>query len=124
MSARDSLHREVAVAWATPDGRLVSCNPTLLDWLDDSCPERMEQMLPGLTPARWSAWRTSGFAEVLSLELPCQGSEPIAVQVQADLEPGGLLMLSLLASCGTAWPSTPCSARCSQRSLAVTNWHP
>ncbi|MBN8506671.1 MAG: EAL domain-containing protein [Burkholderiales bacterium] len=98
MSARDSLHREVAVAWATPDGRLLSCNPTLLGWLDDMCPQRLEQMLPGLTPARWSAWRTSGFAEVLSLELPSQGSEPIAVQVQADLEPGGLLMLSLLAS--------------------------
>lgn len=98
MSARESLHREVAVAWAMADGRLVSFNPTLLGWLDDQRPQRLEQMLPGLTPARWEAWRLSGFAEVLSLEIAGGRGDPIAVQVQGDLAPGGLLMLTLLGS--------------------------
>ncbi|MBH9576983.1 putative bifunctional diguanylate cyclase/phosphodiesterase [Inhella proteolytica] len=98
MSARETLHREVGLAWVGADGQLLSFNATLRGWLGEARPERLEQLLPVLTPARWARWKAEGFADVLSLELGAPGGEPLVVQVQADPAPDGLCMLSLLGS--------------------------
>ncbi len=98
MSARESLHREVGLAWVGVDGQLRSLNATLRAWLGDARPERLDQLLPALSPARWARWKAEGFADVLSLELTASGGEPLVVQVQADPTPDGQCMLSLLSS--------------------------